>query len=74
MIYRYIKTINNNAIVASDKNKHEVVIMGKAIEVKCNRILGARIDNELIERVFVSNNNQNYIKPLLKKYLITCLK
>ena len=47
MIYRYIKTINNNAIVASDKNKHEVVIMGKAIGVKCNRILGARIDNEL---------------------------
>ena len=67
MIYRYIKTINNNAIVASDKNKHEVVIMGKAIGVKCNRILGARIDNELIERVFVSNNNQNYVEAIIEK-------
>lgn len=67
MVYRYIKTINNNAIVASDKNKHEVVIMGKAIGVKCNRILGTRIDNELIERVFVSNNNQNYVEAIIEK-------
>ena len=67
MAYRYIKTINNNAIVASDKNKHEVVIMGKAIGVKCNRILGTRIDNELIERVFVSNNNQNYVEAIIEK-------
>ena len=53
--------------MASDKNKHEVVIMGKAIGVKCNRILGARIDNELIERVFVSNNNQNYVEAIIEK-------
>ena len=53
--------------MASDKNKHEVVIMGKAIGVKCNRILGARIDNELIERVFVSNNNQNYLEAIIEK-------
>lgn len=67
MIYRYIKTINNNAIVASDKNKHEVIIMGKAIGVKCNRTLGTRIDNELIERVFVSNNNQNYVEAIIEQ-------
>ena len=50
-----------------EEYKHEVVIMGKAIGVKCNRILGARIDNELIERVFVSNNNQNYVEAIIEK-------
>ena len=67
MIYRYIKTINNNAIVASDKNKHEVVIMGKAIGIKCNRTLGTRVDEELIERVFVSNNNQKYVEAIMEQ-------
>lgn len=67
MIYRYIKTINNNAIVASDKNKHEVVIMGKAIGIKCNRTLGTRVDEELIERIFVSNNNQKYVEAIMEQ-------
>lgn len=63
--YKYIKTINNNAIVASDSNKHEVIIMGKAIGVKCNRTPGTTIDDELIERVFVSNTNQQYIETII---------
>lgn len=36
--------------------------MGKAIGIKCNRNLGSRVDEELIERVFVSNNNQKYVE------------
>ena len=65
MKYKYIKTINNNAIVASDSNKHEVIIMGKAIGVKCNRTPGTTIDDELIERVFVSNTNQQYVETII---------
>lgn len=64
MTYSYIKTINNNAITAVDENNKEVIIMGKGIGVKCIRIPGAKIDKRLIERVFVSDTNRQYIEAI----------
>lgn len=63
--YYYLKTINNNAITALDKNKHEVLLMGKGIGIKCDRTLYSRIDDKLIERVFVPKNNVSYFESLL---------
>ena len=35
MKYFYLKSINNNAISAMDEHHHEVIILGKAIGIKC---------------------------------------
>lgn len=66
MKYFYLKTINNNAICAVDEHHHEVIILGKAIGVKCSRRLHAQVDKKLIERVFVADNaNKKYIETII---------
>lgn len=65
MSYYFVKTINNNAIVARDESKFEVVILGKGIGISTSRIIGSAINESLIERVFVTKNN-NYLESLLK--------
>ena len=56
MRYYYISTINNNVIRAVNESGHEIILMGKAIGIKCNRHHKAPVDEHLIERVFVNNN------------------
>ena len=66
MKYFYLKTINNNAISAMSEHHHEVIILGKAIGVKCNRSIHALVDKQLIERVFVADNdNKKYIETII---------
>lgn len=66
MKYFYLKTINNNAISAMNEHHHEVIILGKAIGVKCNRSIHAPVDKQLIERVFVADNdNKKYIETII---------
>ena len=38
--------------------------MGKGIGVKCSRIPGSRVDEQLIERVFISDVNLQYIEAI----------
>ena len=52
MKYFYLKSINNNAISAMDEHHHEVIILGKAIGIKCNRTIHSLVDKQLIERIF----------------------
>ena len=61
MKYFYLKSINNNAISAMDEHHHEVIILGKAIGIKCNRTIHSLVDKQLIER-----------KKIYKRNLKTC--
>lgn len=68
MKYFYLKSINNNAISAMDEHHHEVIILGKAIGIKCNRTIHSLVDKQLIERIFVSDtSNKKYIETILNK-------
>ncbi len=62
--YYYYKTINNNCITALNRARHEVILMGKAIGIKCNRNPYSAVDPTLIERVFITQNN-TYLESLL---------
>lgn len=52
MAYRYLRTLNNNAVIASDDVGDEVILLGRGIALRCARSRGAVIWPELIERVF----------------------
>lgn len=65
--YYYYKTINNNAIIALNKHKHETILFGKGIGIKCNRTLNSLVDSSLIERVFVAQGNFSYLEQLLQE-------
>ena len=67
MKYFYVKTINNNAVVAMDEQRHETIVMGKGIGVRCSRIAGMRIDDYLIERVFTAYSDKKYAETILNQ-------
>ncbi len=67
MKYFYIKTINNNAVVAMDEARHETIVMGKGIGVRCSRVVGMQIDEYLIERVFTAYTDKQYAETILSQ-------
>ena len=75
MDYFYLKTINNNAICATNEYHHEVIILGKAIGIKCNRSFHSLVDKKLIERVFIADNeNRKYIETIIGQIPYTLFK
>ena len=48
---KIIKIFNNNAVVAKDNNKNEIVVMGCGIAFK--KSIGEELDSNLIEKTFI---------------------
>ena len=67
MHYYFQRVLNNNAIVATKDYKAEVILMGKAIGVKCKRNSLFPVNPSLIERVFenIQDGNWKYIEQLI---------
>jgi Transcriptional antiterminator len=68
MVYRYKRTLNNNAIVGIDEDEHEVILLGKSIGIRCIRNPLFKVSPCLIEKVFsaVKQENQSYYEELIK--------
>ena len=69
MGYYFQRILNNNAIVATKDHKSEVILMGKAIGLKCKRNRLFPVNPSLIEKVFenIQDESWKYIEQLINK-------
>ncbi len=54
------KIFNNNCMLAKDSNKREVVVMGCGVGFK--KKVGEKVDNQLVEKVFILKEKEAYGK------------
>lgn len=69
MSYTLQRVVNNNAIVALDENRREVILMGKGIGVNWHQHKGQRVPSHMIEKTFVLKSDKQlpYFEEILKR-------
>ena len=69
MTYYFKRILNNNAVVAETENSDDVILLGKAIGIKCRKSTGYPVNQFLIERVFENKQDGNwkYVEQLINE-------